>query len=79
MANAKDVHIYSSSLRSIRYASEGIPLTTREHGLDAVWPGPQTLFRLSTVIGRGVLRSATIVQRRSVSSPASNFDFFSVS
>jgi hypothetical protein len=33
-ANAKDVHIHSNSLRSIRYASEGIPLTTPERGWD---------------------------------------------
>jgi hypothetical protein len=51
-ANAKEVDIYSNSLRSIGCASEGIPLTSREHGWDAVWPGSQTLFRLSTVIGR---------------------------
>jgi hypothetical protein len=41
-ANAKEVDIYSNSLHSIRYASEGNPLTSREH---AVWPGSQTLFR----------------------------------
>lgn len=28
--NAKDVQIHSKSLRSIRYASEGNPLTTRK-------------------------------------------------
>jgi hypothetical protein len=44
-ANAKEVDIYSKSRRSIRYANEGIPLTSRERGWDAVWPGSQTLFR----------------------------------
>ena len=39
--------------------------------------GPQTLFCFHG--DRAYLRSATIVQRRFVSGPASNFDFFSVS
>jgi hypothetical protein len=76
-ANAKEVDIYSNSLRSIGYAREGNPLTSREHGWDAVWPGSQTLLRF--LHGDRAYCSATIVQRRFVSSPASNFDFFSVS
>jgi hypothetical protein len=33
-ANAKNVHIYSASIRSISYTREGIPLATQEHGWD---------------------------------------------
>jgi hypothetical protein len=51
--SAKELDICSNSLRSIRYASEGNPLTSREHGWGAV--GPQTLFCFSTMIGRTAL------------------------
>jgi hypothetical protein len=33
-ANAKNVHIYANSIRSISYTKEGIPLATQEHGWD---------------------------------------------